>query len=184
VELKAVCWAWLGWPWHESRNVLPSWDAGHWAEPKLSAARHWELCKWLRSFLWKTKCCSSKPISNVCKVLCKQHLKGVTCIAQGSERACGQAGLVPAATWGCQPGWPHSLFGTGERAGKVACCCCCYGCWESQETTVLGRAGKTWKCGPWGLIPENNPALKKKGLLSSVEYCCIALAIMQQRKKN
>lgn len=152
--------SWDG-PGRGAGMLFPAETLGSGAEAEPAAARHWELSKWLSNFIWKTKRCSSKPISNACKALCKQHSEGVTYITKGSERVRGQAGLVSAAAWGCKAGWLHSLFGTGERPGKPACCSC-WGCWKSKETTILGRAGKTWKCAPWGLIPANNPAFKKK----------------------
>lgn len=90
----------------------------------------------------------------------------------------GQAGQAAAATWGCKPGWFRSLLVSGKHPGKPAHC----SCWKSKENTVLGRAGKTWKCAP---LPDNNHAFKRRtSHPSSMEHCCIASAIVQQRKKR
>lgn len=111
--------------------------------------------------------------------LTQTALEGVMWITKGAERAQGEAGLGSAATWGCKPGGPLPPVKPPGKAARWSW----RGCWKSKETAVLGSAGKPWKGAPWGLIPDNNPALKKT-LLSSLEGCRIALAIVRQRKKS
>lgn len=77
----------LGWPWQGSKDALAGWEAG-------KAAQHWELCKRLSDFLWKAKGCSSNPVSNTCKALCKQHSKGSYVHSRGLARRQGKDKLA------------------------------------------------------------------------------------------
>lgn len=61
--------------------------------------------------------------------------------------------------------------GTGKDPGNQHHTTLLLGVWKSKETSVLGNAGKTWKCTPWGLTPDNkNPPVICRVLLHCIGH--------------
>lgn len=160
-EFKAVGWAYPGRPCRGSGDVLPGRDVGQrgraWAlgSPSTGAeqmALQFQLknaARFLRT-----------GIKRMQSLMQTAHVRN-----EGLRESARTGWPGPGSHLGAvNPGWFHSLFGTGEHPGKPPRCSC-WGCWKSQGTTILRRAGKPWKCAPWGLIPDNNPAFKKTPLV-------------------